>query len=293
MSSTGTIGSYRAALATACCLGAALTQTAAADTAPATPAARTASAEPAASAPTLFIVHLTRGPAWNRDRPAGEQAGFREHSQNLNRMRADGVLVVGARYKDSTADKGMLLIRAANADAVQAQFATDPMVREKLFALDIAEFSPFYDGFVARLARAAAAPESPLNALAGLAGCWAGGSGKFAFREHWMRPAGGLMMGMGRTLVDGRIASYEAMRIELDADGTPAFVAKPSGQAEGRFRMVKNDAAGVVFENPLHDFPQRVRYQLKADGSLHARIEGVRDGKERGIDFPMRRASCE
>lgn len=267
-------------------------QTAPPDAAKAIPA-KSVPGETVAAPLPLYVVHLTLGPAWNRDKPANEQAGFREHSQNLNRMRTDGVLVVGARYKDSVADKGMLLIRAASVEAVQAQFAGDPMVRDKLFALDIAEFSPFYEGFVARTVRPGTAPESPLNALAGLAGCWAGGSGKMAFREHWMRPASGMMMGMGRTLVDGKVASYEAMRIEVDADGTLAFVAKPSGQAEGRFRMVKSDANGVVFENPLHDFPQRVRYQLKADGSLHARIEGTRDGKERGIDFPMRRTNCE
>ncbi len=268
-----------------------------AQAAPAEPArptvARASSGESVAAPVPLFIVHLTTGPAWSRDKPANEQPGFREHSQNLTRMRTDGVLVMGARYKDSMADKGMLLIRAANAEAAQAQFVADPMVRDKQFVLDIAEFSPFYDGFVARPVRAGAAPESPLTALTWLAGCWFGRSGKMEFREHWMRPAGGMMMGMGRTTADGKVASFEAMRIELDATGTPVFVAKPSGQPEASFKMLKSDADGIVFENPAHDFPQRVRYQLKNDGSLFARIEGTKDGKTRGIDFPMRRASCE
>lgn len=273
-------------------MGLAVAQAAPAE--PARPLAARASGDEGVAAPApLFIVHLTTGPAWNKDKPAHEQAGFREHSQNLTRMRTDGMLVVGARYKDSVADKGMLLIRGANKEAVQAQFAADPMVRDKQFALDIAEFSPFYDGFVARPVRAGAAPESPLAALTWLAGCWFGRSGKMEFREHWMRPASGMMMGMGRTTSDGKVASYEAMRIEIDSSGTPVFVAKPSGQSEASFKLVKNDADGVVFENPAHDFPQRVRYQLKNDGSLFARIEGTQDGKARGIDFPMRRASCE
>ena len=47
----------------------------------------------------------------------------------------------------------------------------------------------------------------------------------------------------------------------------------------------------MVFENPKHDFPQRIRYRLKGD-TLHARIEGTINGKERAIDFPYQRASC-
>ncbi|MBL8523494.1 MAG: hypothetical protein JNN20_07395 [Betaproteobacteria bacterium] len=258
---------------------------------------------PVAPAPTpavlpLFVVHLTTGPAWAKDIPPTQQAGFRAHSDNLARMRSENVLVMGARYKDKVADKGMLLIRAANIDAVRAQFDADPMVNAKLFVLDIAEFAPFYEGFVNRAPRPPSAivtsrPATQLDALQWLAGCWAGSSGKMAFREHWMRQAGGMMMGMGYSIADGKLASFEAMRIELDITGDLAFVAKPSGQPEASFKMVKNDADGAVFENPAHDFPQRVRYQLKSDGSLHARIEGTKDGKTRGVDFPMRRVSCD
>lgn len=242
---------------------------------------------------SLFVVHLTTGSGWNKQIPTHEQSGFREHSANLSRLRTDGVLVIGARYKDSQADKGMLLLRAANVDAARAYFADDPMVKSKAFELDIAEFQPFYDGYVARPSRPATANESPLNRLSWLAGCWTGKNGKMEFREHWMRPAGGMMMGMGRTLVDGKASQHEAMRIEIDASGTPIFIAKPSGQTEGTFKLAKSEGNQFTFENVSHDFPQRVIYQLKADGSLHARIEGTLNGKARGIDFPMRRANCE
>jgi hypothetical protein len=35
-----------------------------------------------------------------------------------------------------------------------------------------------------------------------------------------------------------------------------------------------------------------VIYRLQEDGSLLARIEGMEDGKARGVDFPMQRAPC-
>jgi hypothetical protein len=45
----------------------------------------------------------------------------------------------------------------------------------------------------------------------------------------------------------------------------------------------------VTFENPAHDFPQRVIYKLTAPDKLGARIEGMRNGNLRGVDFPMTR----
>ncbi len=265
---------------------------------PVKPAAAVAAPRPATGetvlpAQPLFIVQLVTGPGWNQAKAPPEQAGFKEHSQNLSRMRNEGMLVMGARFKDSVADKGMLIVRAANKEAVSAEFAADPMIKDKLFVLDIAEFQPFYDGFVARPARVGAAAESPLNALTWLAGCWFGRNGKMEFREHWMRPAGGVMQGMGRSTNDGKLLSHEAMRIELDAAGVPVFVAKPHDKPEASFKRIKFDSNSIQFENPTHEFPQRIKYELKTDGTLDARIEGNLKGREARVEFPMRRASCE
>ena len=262
-------------------------------TAPVAITAKRSGGEAVQPATPLFIVHLTTGPGWTKDQSVDAQAGFSEHSKNLLRLRNDGLILVGARYKDSVADKGMLIVRAANKAAVAAEFANDPMVKDKKFVLDIAEFKPFYDGFVAMPDRTAATTDSPLSALNWLAGCWFGRNGRTEFREQWMREAGGVMLGTGHTTANGKMLSFEAMRIELDANGTPVFVAKPSDQEEASFKSVKYDAEGIVFENPTHDFPQRIKYLLKADGTLDARIEGMLKGREARIEFPMRRASCE
>jgi hypothetical protein len=64
-----------------------------------------------------------------------------------------------------------------------------------------------------------------------------------------------------------------------EMSGALAYVAKPSGQREATF-PIKTIADGeVVFENPTHDFPQRVRYRRNADGSMTARIEGTMNGQ--------------
>lgn len=135
-----------------------------------------------------------------------------------------------------------------------------------------------------------AAPSA--SALAWLGGCWQFESGGRRVREHWMPPDGGTLLGMSRTVKDGTVAEFEFVRIE-PRDGALQYVAKPSGQDEAVFPLARSGASEALFENPLHDFPQRVGYRLQSADSLLAWIEGARDGRVRRIEFPYRRVPCE
>jgi len=130
-----------------------------------------------------------------------------------------------------------------------------------------------------------------IDRFAWISGCWEGRSANRVYDEQWMKPEGGLMMGMSRTVVGGKATEFEFLQIRQQ--GTDIFyVAKPSGQAEASFKLIRHSEREAVFENPTHDFPQRIIYRLQPDGSMTARIEGKTNGAERGIDFPMKRASC-
>jgi len=113
-----------------------------------------------------------------------------------------------------------------------------------------------------------------------LAGHWRMQSGDTVVEEAWMAPAGDVMPGMARTLRPGRKAFIEYTRIEARADGV-YFVAQPGGVPPTDFKQVESDARSMVFENKAHDFPQRVRYALRADGALEASISGLQDGATR------------
>ena len=108
-----------------------------------------------------------------------------------------------------------------------------------------------------------------------------------------MEPAGGTMLGMGRTIAGGKTVEFEFMRIAQEDDGEIYFIAIPSGQAETRFKLIKQDKNEAVFENPTHDFPQRVIYRLQENGALLGRIEGLSKGQEKAVDVPMKRAACD
>jgi uncharacterized protein YciI len=94
----------------------------------------------------LFVVHFSTGPAWLADKPFNEQPHSREHSQNLARLRSEGMLLLGARY----ADKGMIVLRAANEAAARAEIERDPAILAGIFVFEIALFQPFYEGCVSQ-----------------------------------------------------------------------------------------------------------------------------------------------
>ncbi len=130
--------------------------------------------------------------------------------------------------------------------------------------------------------------------LGGMAGCWEqkNEAKKLLISEMWMSPAGSSMLGMGRTVKNGKTTGWEYMRIEQRDDGI-YFVSKPKENSEDTaFKLKSLTAAGTVFENKDHDFPQRVIYKIQGDKMI-ARIEGNDNGKFLGIDFPMIRANCE
>ncbi|MFN0108401.1 MAG: DUF6265 family protein [Blastocatellia bacterium] len=134
--------------------------------------------------------------------------------------------------------------------------------------------------------------KTTLDDLAWLAGCWQDERGGRFREENWTKPKGSSMLGVGRTVKDGKTTEFEFMRIHEDK-GEIFFTAKPSGQAETTFKLISNADGKAIFENPQHDFPKRVIYGKQPDGSLLARIEGEMQGKLRGIDFPFKRAKCE
>jgi Domain of unknown function (DUF6265) len=145
------------------------------------------------------------------------------------------------------------------------------------------------------LAQSAAAPPAPtapdISSLAWLAGCWTGATGGRTVEEHWMKPAGGTMFGMSRTVAGEKTVEFEFLEVRQQGSSL-AYIARPSGQPQASFQWVSGTRTSARFENPAHDFPQAITYTLNPDGSLLARIEGTSKGKPRAVDFPMRRGGC-
>ncbi len=131
-----------------------------------------------------------------------------------------------------------------------------------------------------------------LEELAWLSGCWRSDGDSRQIHEQWMKPGGNNMLGMSHTVAKGKTREFEFVRIVQEENGDIFYVANPSGQKEARFRLMIITEREARFENPDHDFPQRIIYRREGD-SLLGRIEGTSKGKQRAIDFPLKRVPCE
>ncbi len=134
-------------------------------------------------------------------------------------------------------------------------------------------------------------PTLDVARMAWMAGCWEQRSAASITHETWMAPAGGAMVGMSRTVGGGAMRAWEALRIVTDS-GRLAYIAQPNGRAPTAFPAVLTSDTLAVFENPAHDFPQRIAYRRLSADSIVARISAERDGKTRGMDIRMKRVSC-
>jgi len=63
----------------------------------------------------------------------------------------------------------------------------------------------------------------PLAAMAWLQGCWRGTVNQREFREQWLPPAGGMMIGASHTVMQGRTQDYEYLRLEAQHGWTFDF----------------------------------------------------------------------
>ena len=144
---------------------------------------------------------------------------------------------------------------------------------------------------IAALAVASTAATAAGELPAWMAGRWCSDADAQRIEEVWLAPAGGLMIGMGRTMAPNRRTEFEFLRVEL-RDGVPTYLAQPQGAPPVAFKLTQSTDSSVRFENPQHDFPQRIEYR-RTGGALHAEIAGPRQGRERVIAFDYTLCAAE
>jgi len=134
------------------------------------------------------------------------------------------------------------------------------------------------------------AGKDPLSKLSWMAGRWSGEDAGTSIEEVWLEPRGGLMLALHRDVKGGRAVSFEFLRIESTREGIVYF-ASPQGAPATPFRFVEASSGSkrAVFENPTHDFPNRILYWLDGAGAMHARIEGKLEGKAESQEWVWRK----
>ena len=114
--------------------------------------------------------------------------------------------------------------------------------------------------------------EFSLDQLNWLSGYWTAEIDGIKMEEFWLPVSNKSMIGIHRDSFQSGKVFFEYLRIEQKGDSIVYF-ASPKGRTPTEFKLTYLNKNKVVFENPNHDFPQRIIYSLKTD-TLIARIEG-------------------
>jgi len=124
-----------------------------------------------------------------------------------------------------------------------------------------------------------------------LTGCWKSTTNGIS-EECWMQPLGGSMQGSARTIIKEKTVSREFFAVMKTAEGFVYRVQTFSGafnrsQDIVSFPAVKVSESEIIFENPKHDFPQRIIYRRLTKKTALAKIQ-LMDGTKT-IEYPLAR----
>jgi hypothetical protein len=129
--------------------------------------------------------------------------------------------------------------------------------------------------------------ENDFKALQGLEGLWKMETGRGTIYEEWQTKTNNKMTGRSYRINNTDTIVME--RIELYREGNDIVyspvVSNQNNQQAVPFKLISITDGRYIFENKAHDFPQRVIYKIESKDAVHARIEGIRNGQERGSDF--------
>lgn len=109
--------------------------------------------------------------------------------------------------------------------------------------------------------------------------------------EYWTSARGGALLGIGRRGQAGRLAMFEFMSIRPGGDGVLVFHAQQDGAGDAvAFRLARSAPDEAVFENPAHDYPQRITYRREG-GRLIATISRMDGSGARSWTIERRRGA--
>ncbi len=109
--------------------------------------------------------------------------------------------------------------------------------------------------------------------------------------ESWQKLNDSTLVGKSMLIKDNDSVLLENILI-IQRDKQLYYVPSVVNQNEGNpieFKLTQAVNNMLIFENPLHDFPQKIVYKKISGDSMVAEISGISKGEERSIRFPMKK----
>ncbi len=133
----------------------------------------------------------------------------------------------------------------------------------------------------------------PIGKVIWLVGDWQKQSEKGILTEAWRKLDDSTLVGRSYLILEVDTLSLESIRLE-QRKGKLYYIPTVPDQNEGQpvvFVQTNLTDSTVVFENPKHDFPQKITYSFLVNDSLSVEIAAIVDGKQKARTFRMGKVS--
>lgn len=138
-----------------------------------------------------------------------------------------------------------------------------------------------------------AAQTNSLSDARWLLGRWENQTQRGKMVEEWSKLNDSTFAGRSYMITATDSISLESILLKKEGNDL-YYIPTVKGQNNDqpvKFKLTSSNTTSLVFENPAHDFPQKISYILEAEKSLMAEISGMMNGQTRSRKFPMKRAN--
>jgi len=121
-----------------------------------------------------------------------------------------------------------------------------------------------------------------LNPAQWIIGSWEQKTDKGILTESWQRQNDSVFVGSCYFINESDTLHSETILLEQRADSI-TYSANVKGQNNDKavpFRLTTANTNSLVFENPAHDYPQKIVYQKSKSNGLLVTISGILHGKK-------------
>lgn len=129
---------------------------------------------------------------------------------------------------------------------------------------------------------------APIKQADWLIGTWQNKSPEGLLVEKWQKRNDSTYTGKTYFLA-GKDTTFAESFVLQQRAGKLYYIPTVKNQNGGKPVTFTQKGTGLVFENPKHDYPQKLTYKQVKPDSLVAEISGVSKGKFKSEKFPMGR----
>lgn len=129
------------------------------------------------------------------------------------------------------------------------------------------------------------------NEAAWLLGKWENQTESGKSIEFWRKINDSLYRSESYIIENNDTISYEQIDL-IKKNNALEFIPTVKGQNHDSaivFKQIQGNKNQLIFEDPSHDFPQKISYTQYGSDSLYAEISGNLNGKPNAIGFPYKK----